>query len=149
MASTAYAGELTAEEQRAFDAVNAMRAKVGLPALAFSPELSEASRAWSVRMRSTGRLFHGASYENCAAGHTCGVTTVRQWSNSSAHRALLLSRSATEMGVGNDGKYWTLRMRVRERESVTASAPVVRQEYTSAKPCKRPLHRYLKRLLCR
>jgi len=146
--STAYAGGLTAEEARAFGAINEFRAQFGLPALALSPDLTDASRAWSVRMRASGRLFHGASMENCAAGNTCGVATFRQWERSPGHRALLLSRTATEMGVGNSGTFWTLRMRVRERESVTASAPVVRQTYTSADRSKRPLKRCLRRL-CR
>ena len=143
--STAYAGGLTAEEARAFGAINEFRAQFGLPALALSPDLTDASRAWSVRMRASGRLFHGASMENCAAGHTCGVTTVRQWSNSNAHRALLLSRSATEMGLGNDGKWWTLRMRSvqRERESVVVPSAVVSVP-------KAPAYKTTKkRLLCR
>ena len=128
LTTAAYADGLTKEESDCFDAINSMRVKAGLPAFQFSAELSDASRAWSAKLRTSGRLYHGASYENCARGNTCGVATYRQWMNSPGHRALLLNRSATEAGIGNTGDFWTLRVRTRTVERVAApAAPVVNQ----------------------
>jgi len=116
--ATAYAGVPTVEEQVCFDAVNAMRAKTGLPPFVFSAELSEGCRSWSATLREKGRLYHAQPYENCACGNTAGTATFRQWYNSSGHRALLLHRSAAEAGIGCDGTYWTFRVKAKAREVV-------------------------------
>ena len=115
LTATAYGGELTTEEAACFESINALRAKVGLPAFVCSPELTADCRAWSAKLRASGKLFHGASFENCARGNVSGQATYRQWYASSGHRALLLNRSATEAGIGSDGVYWTLRLRPAER----------------------------------
>ena len=117
MATTAaYAVAPTAEEQACFDAINQMRAKAGLPAFTLSAELSEGCRSWSATLRKKKHLEHAQSLENCACGYTDGAATFRQWYASPAHRALLLHRSAVAAGIGNDGAYWTFRIRERERE---------------------------------
>jgi uncharacterized protein YkwD len=127
---TAYGG-LTEQEQKCFDAVNQMRTEVGLAPFEFCPELTEASRSWSARLRSERRLYHGASYENCARGNTCGVATFRQWYNSPGHRALLLNRSVAKAGVGQSENYWTFRVKVRERATVeTKETLTARPAYT-------------------
>ena len=115
LTATAYGGELTTEESACFASINSLRAKYGLPAFEFSPELTADCRAWSAHLRISGKLYHGASYENCARGNTSGTATYRQWYASSGHRTLLLNRSATEAGIGSDGVYWTLRLRPAER----------------------------------
>ena len=148
MASTAYAGGLTAEEQNFTRAFETLRAKYNLAMPSLDTSLVEGSRSWSARMRTTGRFSHGASQENIYQGRATGVAAFRAWERSPGHRALLLSPNVEAFGIGQSDGFWTFRARHRERESVTASAPVVRQTYTSAKPCKRPLHRCLKRL-CR
>jgi uncharacterized protein YkwD len=111
LTATAYGGELTTEEAACFDAINQMRAKYGLPAFEFSPELTADCRTWSAHLRERRVLYHGASYENCAVGNTCGLATYRQWYASSGHRSLLLNRSATVAGIGCDGAFWTFRVR--------------------------------------
>jgi hypothetical protein len=126
MATTAYAGGLTEQESACFDAINAMRAKAGLTPFTLSDELTDGARVWSKRLNVERRLYHsGFGGENCARGSLDGIATCRQWERSSGHRALLLSRTATEAGLGNDGSYWTLRVRSREREVVKQPKPVI------------------------
>ena len=115
LTATAYGGELTTEEQNCFDAVNALRAKVGLSPFVFSPELTADCRTWSAHLRERRVLYHGASHENCARGNTSGTATYRQWYASPKHRALLLNRSATEAGIGSDHNYWTFRVKAKKK----------------------------------
>ena len=114
--ATAYGGGLTEQEQACWQAIQDMRSKAGLPAFEFCPELTDASRQWSARLRTERRLYHGASQENCARGNESGVATFRQWMNSPGHRSLLMSR-ATTAGIGNDGTYWTFRVRSKTKET--------------------------------
>ena len=92
LTATAYGGELTTEEAACFASINSLRAKYGLPAFEFSPELSADCRAWSAHLRAKRVLYHGASHENCARGNTSGAATYRQWYASIPHRKLLLCR---------------------------------------------------------
>ena len=149
--SATYGNGLTVEEQNAFDAINQMRTKVGLLPFTFSPELSEECRAWSARLRASGQLYHGASHENCARGNKCGIATFRQWYNSPGHRALLLNRTSTEAGIGSDGNYWTFRVRVKARESVTQpdDADVVPKATSTVVPKVMSVKKTKKRYRCR
>ena len=112
------AGGLNDEERKCFDAINQMRAKVGLVPFEFCSELAVASRAWSAKLREERRLYHGASRENCARGFECGTATFRQWMNSPGHRSLLMRNSIASAGIGAFGEksatYWTFRVRDRE-----------------------------------
>ena len=115
LTATAYGGELTTEEAACFENINALRANFGLPAFAFSPELTADCRAWSAHLRAKQALYHGASYENCARGNVSGQATYRQWYASSGHRNLLLNRSSTEAGIGSDHNYWTFRVNAKKK----------------------------------
>jgi len=134
---------MTEQEQICFDAINQMRAKVGLPPFTFCPELSEECRQWSAKLRASAKLYHGSSFENCARGNESGAATYRQWYNSSGHRALFYNRG-TEAGIGSDGTYWTFRVRNCEKGKIEADdEEIVAEEKKAVKTtysvARRPL----------
>lgn len=125
-------GSLGAEEQRAVEAINALRRTEGLGPLTVSPTLSRASlakaatmaggspfdhndpwRTWQQRLNDCGYdTNQGYASENIAAGSDSGTATVRMWEDSPPHRANMLSTSAQTVGVaraqgGAYGWYWT------------------------------------------
>jgi uncharacterized protein YkwD len=98
---------------------NLERQKVGLPPLKLSSQLSRAAQLHSEDMANKGYFNHtglngltmvdrakasGYEYsalgENIAAGRATPEGTIRQWMNSSGHRANLLNRKFTEVGFG-------------------------------------------------
>jgi uncharacterized protein YkwD len=135
--------EPTAEEARCFAAINSLREKYKLPPLLMSEELMTKSREWSRTMERQRKLYHGSSYENCAVGHEDGERTFRQWERSSPHRAFLLSRSITEAGVGNSGKYWTFRAKGTEQEQSVSktTATVAKPKAGKRRGFRRLFHR--------
>ena len=115
-------------EQEVVRLVNAERAKAGLPALTEDWQLSRVARHKSQDMRDRGYFSHqsptygspydmmrafGISYrtagENIAMGQRTPAAVVSAWMNSSGHRANILSKSFTKIGVGYvaSGNYWT------------------------------------------
>ncbi|MBQ1241645.1 MAG: SafA/ExsA family spore coat assembly protein [Oscillospiraceae bacterium] len=115
-------------EQEVVRLVNAERAKAGLPALTEDWQLSRVARYKSQDMRDKGYFSHqsptygspydmmrafGISYraagENIAMGQRTPTAVVNAWMNSSGHRANILSKSFTKIGVGYvaSGNYWT------------------------------------------
>jgi len=110
---------------------NAERAKYGLPALQLDWELARVARYKSADMRDKNYFSHnsptygspftmmrnfGISYrtaaENIAAGQRTPQEVVRSWMNSPGHRANILKRDITHIGVGyarggSYGHYWT------------------------------------------
>ncbi len=115
-------------EQEVVRLVNAERAKNGLSALAHNWELSRVARYKSQDMRDNGYFSHqsptygspfqmmksfGISYrtagENIAKGQSTPQAVVSAWMNSSGHRANILNKSFTQIGVGYvaSGRYWT------------------------------------------
>ncbi len=108
--------------------VNLERTKQGLSPLAQDWQLSRVARYKSQDMRDKGYFSHtsptygspfdmmksfGISYrtagENIAKGYATPEAVVNAWMNSPGHRANILSRSFTHIGVGYvaSGDYWT------------------------------------------
>ena len=108
--------------------VNLERAKYGLPELTEDWQLSRVARYKSQDMSENNYFSHtsptygspfemmknfGISYrsagENIAKGQASPQAVVNAWMNSQGHRANILNKSYTKIGVGYeaDGKYWT------------------------------------------
>jgi uncharacterized YkwD family protein/spore coat assembly protein SafA len=119
---------VTAYEQEVVRLVNVERNKQGLKSLTSDWQLSRVARYKSQDMKDKGYFSHtsptygspfemmksfGISYrtagENIAKGQRTPDEVVKAWMNSSGHRANILSRSFTKIGVGyvKDGNYWT------------------------------------------
>ena len=97
--------------------VNAERAKVGLPALTMSPDLNRAAQiragetvqsfshtrpngsSFSSVLKENGITFRGAG-ENIAWGQRTPEAVVNTWMNSEGHRANILNKNFTSIGVG-------------------------------------------------
>ncbi len=117
-----------AYEQEVVRLVNVERAKNGLSPLAHNWELSRVARYKSQDMKEGGYFSHqsptygspfqmmksfGISYrtagENIAKGQSTPQAVVNAWMNSAGHRANILNKSFTQIGVGYvaSGRYWT------------------------------------------
>jgi len=118
-------------ENQVISLTNQQRAKYGLPALKIDWELSRVARYKSVDMRDRNYFDHtsptygspftmmrnfGISYrtaaENIAAGQRTPQEVVNAWMNSPGHRANILKRDVTHIGVGyaeggSKRHYWT------------------------------------------
>jgi uncharacterized YkwD family protein/spore coat assembly protein SafA len=126
--------ELSAAKQMEYQVIqltNAQRKKYGLPPLKSNWELSRVARFKSTDMRDQGYFSHesptygspftmmknfGIHYstaaENIAAGQRTAQDVVDSWMKSSGHRANILNRNVTQIGVGwcsggAYGSYWT------------------------------------------
>lgn len=125
---TPVSSQVSVFEQQVIDLTNQERAKNGLPALKLDAQLSKAARAKSVDMQTNKYFSHtsptygspfdmmkqfGVSYrgagENIAMGQRSPQEVVNSWMNSSGHRANILNKSFTHIGVGHaeNGNYWT------------------------------------------
>ncbi|MGE8204223.1 CAP domain-containing protein [Heyndrickxia sp. NPDC080065] len=119
---------LNAFEKQVVDLTNKERAKNGLPALSIDTELSKVARIKSNDMATNKYFDHnsptygspfdmmkkfGISYrsagENIAMGQRSPEEVVNGWMNSPGHRANILNKSYTNIGVGYvaNGNYWT------------------------------------------
>ena len=119
---------VTSYEQETIRLVNDIRAKNGLPPLIYDWELSRVARFKSQDMKDNRYFSHkspvygspfdmirnfGITYrsagENIAKGYPTPQAVVNAWMNSSGHRANILNRSYTRIGVGYvpGGHYWT------------------------------------------
>ena len=108
--------------------VNIERSKNGLLPLSHDWELSRVARYKSMDMKENNYFSHtsptfgspfdmmksfGISYrsagENIAKGQTTPQKVVNSWMNSQGHRANILNKSYTHIGVGyvKSGNYWT------------------------------------------
>lgn len=114
-------------EKQVVDLVNSERAKHGLAPLKEDWEVSRVARHKSQDMRDRGYFSHtsptygspfdmmksyGISYrsagENIAQGQRTPQSVMNSWMNSSGHRANILSKDFTHIGVGYaSGNYWT------------------------------------------
>lgn len=119
---------VTSYEQRVIDLTNQRRVQNGLPALKANWQLSRVARYKSqdmhdkryfshtsptygtpfTMMRNFG-ITYSAAGENIAMGQATPEAVVNAWMNSEGHRANILNRNYTQIGVGYvaDGKYWT------------------------------------------
>lgn len=108
--------------------VNVERQKAGLKPLTQNWELSRVARIKSQDMMNNKYFNHnsptygtpfnmmknfGITYksagENIAKGQTTPAAVMKAWMNSSGHRANILSKNFTQIGVGYEpnGNYWT------------------------------------------
>jgi uncharacterized protein YkwD len=96
---------------------NAVRARSGLPPLSVDPGLMGSARAHARRMAGSRQLVHGAGVaENIAMGQTSAAEAVSSWTQSSGHRANMLNRSHSRIGVAvaytaNGVAYWCQQFR--------------------------------------
>ena len=69
-------------------------------------------------MRNYGITYKSAA-ENIAKGQKNAAEVVKAWMNSEGHRANILSKNFTHIGVGHvkDGNYWT-QMFIQKNKSV-------------------------------
>jgi len=100
---------LSPEEQAFVDKLDELRASRNLPFLTLVDQLVTDSRRWSQHMSRVKRLYHGASFENCARGRDDGDGVFRMWRSSPGHNAKLLNANDRFMGVGAEGVWWTYR----------------------------------------
>ncbi|MBW3561725.1 MAG: CAP domain-containing protein [Actinobacteria bacterium] len=107
-------------ESRFVQLVNQARARAGLPALSVASDLVSVARRHSVRMADSGDLYHNPNVasevsgwqklgENVGRGPT--VDSIHEaFLNSPGHRANVLSRDFTQVGVGVEvregGRIW-------------------------------------------
>jgi uncharacterized YkwD family protein len=118
-------------EQQVVDLCNQIRRQNGLPPLSLNWELARVARMKSQDMRDQNYFSHNSptygspfnmmksfgihySYagENIAAGQRTPQEVVNSWMNSPGHRANILNRNFTQIGVGyctggKYGTYWT------------------------------------------
>ncbi|MDQ0246656.1 putative YkwD family protein/spore coat assembly protein SafA [Bacillus fengqiuensis] len=124
-------GEIKQFEQKVVQLTNQERAKYGLKPLVSDWELARVARFKSDDMRDKNYFSHtsptygspfdmiknfGITYrsagENIAAGQKTPEEVVQAWMNSSGHRANILNKDFTHIGVGYSkggsyGVYWT------------------------------------------
>lgn len=119
---------LNAFEQEVVELTNKERAKQGLKALSVDSKLSKSARAKSQDMKDKNYFSHtsptygspfdqmkqfGITYktagENIAQGQRSPQEVVTAWMNSEGHRANILNKNYTHIGVGyvKSGNYWT------------------------------------------
>ena len=103
--------------EQVVELVNMERAKVGLPALTMSQDLNNAAQIRAVEtvqsfshtrpdgssfssvLKENGISFRGAG-ENIAWGQRTPEAVVNAWMNSEGHRANILNKNFTSIGVG-------------------------------------------------
>ncbi len=100
-------------EQQVIEQTNAQRARYGLPPLAMDANLMQSARNHCTWMAKNARLQHSGQMvaENIAQGQSSATEAVTDWMNSPGHRANILNRGYTRIGVagytGTDGRgYW-------------------------------------------
>lgn len=108
---------LTAQEENLLDAINRARAASGVPPVRIGPRLQRAARAHSRAMARSGSLSHGNWYQRLRAygvrgrtlgetlawgvgSHGRGAAIVSMWLQSPPHRATMLRRGFSRVGVG-------------------------------------------------
>jgi uncharacterized protein YkwD len=117
--------KISEDEQKLIDLTNAARKKEGLPALKANATLFAAARGHSKNMANKGEMKHvldgkdaskrlkdaGYTYswygENIAMGTRVSLDQImKQWMESKGHRANILEKKVTEIGIGiaDDGK---------------------------------------------
>ncbi|WP_338749459.1 CAP domain-containing protein [Bacillus sp. FJAT-52991] len=122
------ASALKAFEQQVVTLTNKERAKAGLPALQIDSQLSKVARKKSEDMAANNYFSHtsptygspfdmmkqfGISYrsagENIAKGQRTPEEVVKAWMNSPGHKANILNKDYTHIGVGyvENGSIWT------------------------------------------
>lgn len=118
----------TTQAQAVLDLVNQERKKAGVPALTLSDQLTNIATIKAKDMADKGYFSHdsptygspfdmlkhfGVKYsyagENIAAGQKTAAEVMNSWMNSSGHKANILNKNYTQLGVGytTGGEYGT------------------------------------------
>jgi uncharacterized protein YkwD len=103
---------LTQGETQVVESTNAARVEQGLPPLVIDCRLMGTARRHARAMASAMSMYHSSGVaENVAYGQPTAVLAVRSWLRSPGHRANILGRSYSRIGVagfiGPDGRaYW-------------------------------------------
>jgi len=106
--------------------VNEARSDAGLNTLVLNNALNDAAYKHSLDMNTNDFFSHtgsnGSTFgeratdaeyagfavgENIAHGQTTAQSAFNSWMNSSGHKANILNKNATEMGLGVSNTYWT------------------------------------------
>jgi hypothetical protein len=129
--------------------INSARASRGLPALASSGELASVAASWSRHMASTGTLAHnpgltaqvsGYRYVGENVGYGPDEATIHQaFMNSAAHRANILDRDYTQVGVAvvaAGGRLWVTE--VFRAPTGSSRPPAASSGGSSSKPSSGP-----------
>ena len=105
-------------EERLATLTNAQRARYGLHPLKVDVSLMKTARNHAIWMSSTGNFRHTSIGvgENIAMGQPTTGSAMQAWMNSSGHRANILSRRYTRLGVAgyvgrNGAIYWCQQFR--------------------------------------
>ena len=122
----------TSATQQVVDLANARRAQFGLPALSVSGALMNSAQAHAADQAAVSRMSHAGTDgsdlaarldrvayrysawgENVAAGYGDAGGVINGWMNSSGHRANILNRNFTQIGIGlaysaTGVPYWTM-----------------------------------------
>ena len=122
--------EITDQAKQVLNLVNQERAKQNLPALTLNQKLTNVATIKAKDMRDNKYFDHqsptygspfdmmkkfGVSYsyagENIAAGQKTASDVMNSWMNSSGHRANILNKNYTQIGIGyvtggSYGTYW-------------------------------------------
>lgn len=88
--------------------LNSVRARYGLPAVGYDPNLANWAAANSAQQaaRGLGHFVMGpARFQNSAMGSSASIGS--QWMSSPAHRAALLDPTIRWIGLAGYGAYWT------------------------------------------
>jgi uncharacterized protein YkwD len=103
---------LNGYERQVVDAINAERSKRGLRTLRYTSCPDGYGERWALRLRTSNVLYHQSmttvmrgcsatrAAENIARARTSAVNLVRLWMASPGHRANILDRYVTQVGVG-------------------------------------------------
>jgi len=93
--------ELLQIEKNIVAQTNAQRARYGLPALKVDETLMKMARKHGIWMASRRSLTHSGMpcAENIAMGYSSSQSVMRGWMNSSGHRANILTRGYSKIGV--------------------------------------------------
>lgn len=94
--------ELLPIEENIIQKTNFERARRGLPPLKTDSTLMQSARDHAAWMTRSGRFQHTrrAVGENIAMGQGSSTEALRDWMNSSGHRANILNHGYTRIGVG-------------------------------------------------
>ena len=113
VSTAASAVDLHPVESQILEQTNAERGRFGLHPLALDASLLQGARNHASWMASNGSLQHSRQNvaENIAMGQSSAVEALRDWMNSPGHRANILNRGYSRVGIaaytGSDGRiYW-------------------------------------------
>jgi hypothetical protein len=125
------------------ESISAFRQAHGLSAVKIDSSLMRLAREQAEAMAAASKMDHDVhgslmsrmsgyptarAAENIARGNTTFSATLEQWKNSSGHRANLLMRDASRIGIASAGSgsdtYWSLILAAAQKRPKAHQAPV-------------------------